>query len=141
MSTKPPVPPPFPGGKASKRRGWQFSLRTLLIACTAAAVFFWLVSWLPILTQILIGLVEVATVGVLVVGVVFARGDQQAFCIGAAVVVTSMWTGVGARLIDALYHLLRLGGPLPLLKFLIVLAVAAANGWVCVRARRYFEAA
>jgi len=107
-----------------------------------------LVSALPsYISQILIGVVWIASAGWLVTGVFFARGDQQAFCLGASIVVASMWTGVGARFVEGMTRLLaallggwRITGQAALWLDLVLLLLAAfANGRLAVRARRYFQ--
>jgi hypothetical protein len=107
-----------------------------------------LASILPaFISQIVIGAVWIASAGWLITGIFYARGDQQAFCIGASIVVASMWTGVGARFVEGVTRLLmallggwRITGQAALWLDLVLLLLAAiANGWLAVRARRYFE--
>lgn len=113
-------------------------MTTLAIACG-------LVTALPVvMSQILLGAIWIAAIGWLVTGIFFASNDQRAFCIGASVVVSSMWTGAGARFIDSLSQLL--GAPFATsikaglwLDFLLVMATAFANGWLCIRAKHYFQ--
>jgi hypothetical protein len=60
----------------------------------------------------LLGVIWIAITGLLITGIVFARGDQRAFCIGATVVFASMWTSGGGHFIGgvrALLHALPLG--------------------------------
>jgi len=120
-------------------------MRTLLRVMTVMAVACGLVAALPVvISQIILGALWIAAIGWLVTGIFFASDDQRAFCIGASVVVSTMWTGVGARWIDSLDQLLGppLGSSLKAglwLDFLLLLATALANGWLCVRARRYFQ--
>lgn len=97
--------------------------------------------------HILIGSIWIAATGWLITGLVFAKGDQRAFCIGAVVVVSSSWTGIGGRFLDgvtSLLFLLTSGMPLPsevsmLAKHVALAAAAVANGYFCIRARHYFE--
>lgn len=129
---------------------WQFSLKALLFATTGFAVFCGLCVVLPAaFSQIILGAFWIVVSGWLITGIVFAKGDKRAFCIGATVVATSMWTGVGGRFVGGLQSLLR-GIPLEWqftgtsnlevwLIHLVLVAIAVANGYLCIRARRYFE--
>ncbi|NOY43098.1 MAG: hypothetical protein GXP26_14850 [Planctomycetes bacterium] len=105
-----------------------------------------------VLSHMLLGGLWLGITGWLLTGLVFARGDTRAFCIGAAVVVTSTWTGMGGQFLEAfrtLGALLAQGLAVPYseglssvllwFKHLALLATAIANGWFCIRARRYFE--
>lgn len=125
-----------------------FSLRSLLLGVTLFALVCGSAAILPaFISQILIGAIWIASAGSLITGIFFARGDQQAFCIGASVVIASMWTGVGARFVEGMTRLLtvllggwRITGQAALWFDLVLLLLAAiANGWLAVRARRYFE--
>jgi len=134
-------------------RRWRFSLRSLMMVMTGIAVVLGLGAALPtFVSQILIGATWLVATGWLVPGIVFAQGDQRAFCIGAAVVVSSTWTGVGARFLEGLRQLVlfvpalivsdRSAGFMTAdlwLKHILLLAAAVANGWLCIYARRYFE--
>lgn len=130
--------------------GPRFSMRTLLIVVTAFAVLCGLVSRLPVyVSQTIVGAFWIASAGWLIAGVIFAKEDQRAFCIGAGIVVSSTWTGVGARFAEGMARLLAavvglFGGSFSTqislwLDFLLICVAAVANGWLCVRARRYFE--
>lgn len=128
----------------------QFSLRSLLLGVTFFALFCGLILSFPIyISQILIGTVWIASAGWLITGICFAQGDQRAFCIGASIVIASMWTGVGARFVEGMTSLLAsiLGGwtssgPIARWIELVLLLLAAfANGRLAVRARHYFERA
>lgn len=123
-------------------------MRSLLQVVTIFAVLCGLVVVLPIyISHIILGAIWIAAVGWLVTGVIFAKGDQRAFCIGAGIVIASMWGGVGARFVEGVTRLLvALLGGLSItghvslwLDFLLLFATAGANGWLCIRARRYFE--
>ena len=106
--TKPILPPTdsTAGNERPGRSPWRFSLRTLILAMTLLAVWCWFVSVLPTsFSQILVGLAWIIGTGWLVTGIFFAYGDQRAFCIGAAVVVSSMWTRVGGRFIQGVFDL------------------------------------
>ena len=95
----------------------------------------------------MVGIAWIAAAGWLVTGIFFASGDQRAFCIGAVVVVSTMWTGIGGRFIAGIFELAGLfsggfafAGTLKLWLDLVVIAGAAvANGYLCILARRYFE--
>jgi hypothetical protein len=94
-----------------------------------------------------IGLIWTALAGLLVTGLVFARGDLRAFCIGATIVYASMWTRSGGMLMEGLQQLaglvLRpLSAPLVLSNWIdlaLLTVIAVANGRFCVHAKRYFE--
>jgi len=98
---------------------------------------------------ILLGLATYAATGVLTTGLICARGDQRAFCIGALIVVLSTWTRTGGGLlgeiVDVFEWLLRgLSISLPIyfevaLKYVVLIPLAVANGYLCIHARRYFE--
>jgi hypothetical protein len=126
----------------------QFSLRFLFIAMTALALGCGFAVLMPVeISHLLIGLIWIIALSVLVVGLFFARGDQRAFCIGAFIVSASVWTDIGGRFMQGVHYVyqafaLGYGVSLPLMLWLdvAVLALTAiANGWLCVRARRYFE--
>jgi len=140
---QPPTPPPLPTPKR-----WQFSLRTMLIGMTAFALFLGLTTTLPTaFSQLLLGLIWIAATGWLVTGLFFAHGDQRAFCIGAAIVVSSTWTGIGGRFLQGLFEIFSLlfgGIDLPnaldlWLNHSVIATTALANGCLCIYARRYFE--
>ncbi len=144
-----PEPPPLP----AERRAWQFSLRSLFIATTVVALWCGFTAVLPgVLSNMLLGGLWLGITGWLLTGLIFARGDMRAFCIGAAVVVTSTWTGMGGQFLEAfrtLGALLAQGLAVPYsdglasvllwFKHVALLATAIANGWFCIHARRYFE--
>ncbi len=149
------TPPPSPRRKtqpdqamAASRPAVRYSTKTMLLAFTAASIALGVCAVLPNpLIQAILGAFWLAATGLLVTGLVFASGDRKAFCIGAAVVVASTWFGIGARFLDGVVETLWLllnpigidFGDLWPKQALLVLA-AAANGLLCVRARRYFEA-
>ena len=160
MPAAQPTPPPLvvDEERSSARQPlravpFRFSLRTLLRLMTGLAVVFGLGSMLPdALTQIVLGMLWLVASGWLITGILFAKGDARAFCIGATVVVTSMWTGIGGGLIGGIRTLLRgsisfwSGGSASgyqvletwLIHALLVI-VAVGNGYLCILARRYFE--
>jgi len=128
----------------------RFSVRTLLQVTTALAVVCGLGTVLPSsISQIAIGALWIVVSGWLITGIVFATGDARAFCIGAAVVATSMWTGVGGRFAGGISSLLRetlflvgVGSVSGIETWLVHIALAAAavaNGYLCILARRYFQ--
>jgi len=131
----------------------RFSTRTLLRITTALALFLGFGTILPVaFSQIIIGAFWIVISGWLITGIVFAKGDARAFCIGAAVVATSMWSGVGGGFIGGIRSMLR-GIPLAWgaesfgnfqtleiwLIHTVLATVAVANGYLCILARRYFE--
>jgi len=131
----------------------RFSTRTLLRVTTALAVMCGLSVVLPnAFIQIAIGALWIIASGWLITGLIFAKGDTRAFCIGAAVVATSMWTGIGGGFVGGIRSMLR-GVPLHWgersfgeyqvlevwLVHLILAAAAVGNGYLCILARRYFE--
>ena len=134
-------------------RGWQFSLRTLLVGTTAFATLCGLVVILPTaFSDLILGAFWIVVSGWLITGILFAKGDKRAFCLGAAVVATSMWTGLGGRFVAGIRSLLQVipwhwfAGPFSdtqslevWLIHLVLVVAAIANGWLCIRARRHFE--
>ena len=123
-------------------------MRTLMLGMTGFAILCGLGVALPVaLSQFVLGLIWIAASGCLLTGIVFARGDERAFCIGAAVVISSMWTGVGARFLEGAGRLLFLvTGGIAVTESIgawiehgILALAAIANGYLCIRARRYFE--
>ena len=134
-------PPPLPEERTDSLPPLRFSLRTMLIGTTAFAVFFALEVLLPNApSKILVGALWLAVTGWLLTGLVFGRGDQRAFCLGALLVITSMWTGIGGMFMDGFHRLI--GRDFVIVSiyvdFLIICLTAAANGWLCVKARRVF---
>ncbi|NOY30587.1 MAG: hypothetical protein GXP28_10600 [Planctomycetes bacterium] len=125
----------------------RFSTRTLFRITTTLAVICGLSVVLPnAFIQITIGALWIIASGWLITGLIFAKGDTRAFCIGAAVVATSMWTGIGGGFAGGIRSLLReilfLGSVSNAETWLIHIALAAvavANGYLCILARRYFE--
>lgn len=97
------------------------------------------------ISHLLIGLIWIVATSVLLIGVFYGRGDQRAFCIGASVVVSSMWTSIGGRFMQGVHYgfdLVGLGAWQPIVLWLdlgVLALTAVANGWLCVQARRYFE--
>jgi hypothetical protein len=99
------------------------------------------------ISHLLIGLIWIIALSILAVGLFFAQGDRRAFCIGAFIVASSVWTDVGGRFMQGVHYLYQIplfgyGISLPIMLWLdlAVLALTAiANGWVCVQAKRYFE--
>ncbi|MBX3432831.1 MAG: hypothetical protein KF847_05890 [Pirellulales bacterium] len=143
----PPVAPPRGDSRPAGAARWQFSLLTLLKAMTLTAVACGAAVVLPYsLTLLATGALWIVGAGWLAAGVVFARGDVQAFCIGGSVVVLSMWTQAGGRMLEGVRMLFRPWGAFDLgtpttawLELAIVVLAVAANGWLGVRARRYFQ--
>ena len=150
----PPDPPPLPSDSSNalptQPRRWQFSLQTMLKGITIFAILCGFGAILPVaFSQIILGAFWIAISGWLITGIVFAKGDKRAFCIGAAVVATSMWTRVGGKFIqgisDLVTGLLGIGGlnnsvTLDIwIEHIGLAAAAIANGWLCIKARRYFE--
>ncbi|MCA9231859.1 MAG: hypothetical protein KDA57_14510 [Planctomycetales bacterium] len=131
----------------------RFSMRTLMAIVTLAALWFGVCAALPgVLSNLLIGGLWLVVTGWLLTGLVFARGDARAFCIGAVVVMASAWTGFGGQFLQAFQSIgFRLTGGVnsPLgslqsdllawLKHLVLFSTAIGNGYLCIRARRYFE--
>lgn len=126
----------------------QFSLRFLFVAMTALAIGCGFAVVMPVaISHLLIGLIWIVALSILAVGLIFARGDQRAFCIGAFIVASSAWTDIGGRYMQGvhyLYELVAVGFSVPLALMLwldlgVLAATSIANGWLCVRARRYFE--
>ena len=147
MSTDSPAPtPPPPPREASSRTPLfgiplRFSLRTLLIATTIFAFWCALVAQLPVaFSQLLVGAIWFIATGWLVIGIVFGQGDQRAFCIGAVLVVSSMWTGIGGQYMHGFHSLFLPGGAVAAwLDLVLIAGTAVANGWFCIWVRRFFE--
>ncbi|MGI9430415.1 MAG: hypothetical protein ACR2NM_17265 [Bythopirellula sp.] len=125
-------------------------MRAMMQLVTAIAVFFGIAAALPsAFSQAILGLGWIVASGWLVTGIVFAKNDSRAFCIGAAIVTSSMWTGIGGRFIQGISGVLRQllaaldAGPQTALELWLVhfalLVTAVANGYLCIYARRYFE--
>ncbi len=116
-----------------------------MIGMTGFAIFFGFAATLPAaFSHTLIGLIWIGASGWLVTGLFFARGDQRAFCIGAAMVVSSMWSRIGGRFMQGMFDILGLFVALPLttkawLDLGLIVVTAIANGYLCIRARHYFE--
>ena len=153
MPPDPPTPPPLEAAASEVSGTFRFSVRTLFRVTTVLALVCGLGTILPIgVSQIVIGLVWIVVSGWLVAGIVFGRGDARAFCIGAILVATSMWTGLGGRFAGGIQSYLR-GIPMSWgessftdtqglelwLIHLILAAVAVGNGYSCVLAKRWFD--
>ena len=147
-SERVPEPPPFSPEQqhqsSPSRKTWQFSMRTMLIGMTAFAIMCAMFSAFPWTSGIVLGGLWLAISGFLLTGIVFAHNDKRAFCIGAAVVVASTWTGMGGMFLESLQRLTHgfstsSGWPRVWMKHFFLLVSAIANGWLCIRARRYFE--
>lgn len=126
----------------------RFSLQGLLVAMTTLAVGCGFAVLMPVeISHLLIGLIWIVALSVLTVGVVFGQSDQRAFCIGALIVASSVWTNIGGRFMQGVHHVYDLitlgyGVSLPIVLWLdlaVLLVTAVANGWLCTRARGYFE--
>jgi hypothetical protein len=126
----------------------RFSLGSLFGAMTLLAIGCGFAVIVPVeLSHLLIGLIWLVAISVLLVGLVFGRGDRRAFCIGAFVVASSVWTDLGGRFMQGVHYLYGVlsagyGVPLPVMLWLdlgVLAAVAVATGWLCVRARTFFE--
>jgi hypothetical protein len=127
---------------------WRFSLSSLFWATTVIALGCGFAVIVPVeISHLLIGLIWMIAFGVLTVGLIFGRGDRRAFCVGAFVVVASVWFDIGGRVMQGVHYLfgvisLGYGVPLQMMLWLdlgVLAALAVANGWLCVRARQFFE--
>jgi hypothetical protein len=127
----------------------RFALSSLLLAVTAAAVLGGVVILLPRpLNQLLVGAAWLAACSWFFSGLLFARGERQAFCLGQAVALASLWTGVGGRFMEAGTQLtgmpfggFPLGGTLlPWVELTMLLTAGAACGRLCQIARRRYVA-
>jgi len=143
MSTSEPKPPPCPSEESTQKPTipWRFSLRSLFGVTTVSAVLLAFGVVMPAsLSWIANGAIWIVAAGWLVIGMVYGRGDQRAFCIGAALVMSSVWTGVGGRYMQGFHMLFGAERLLAAWVDLVVLgATAILNGIFCVFARRYFE--
>lgn len=126
----------------------QFSLRCLFFVTTVLALGCGFAVLMPVeISHLLIGLIWIIVLSVLAVGLFFARSDQRAFCIGAFIVASSVWTDVGGRFMQGVHYLYQIltpshGVALPIMLWLdlaMLALTAVANGWLCMQARRYFE--
>jgi hypothetical protein len=129
--------------------GWRFSLSSLFWVMTVIALGCGFAVIVPVeISHLLIGLIWMIAFGVLTVGLIFGRGDRRAFCIGAFVVVASVWFDIGGRVMQGVHYLfgvisLGYGVPREIMLWLdlsVLAALAVANGWLCIKARRFFEA-
>jgi len=117
----------------------------MMLVMTGFAILCGFASALPAaFSHALIGLIWIGASGWLVTGLFFAHGDQRAFCIGSALVVSSMWTRIGGRFMQGMSDILGLFVALPIttkawLDLGLIVATAIANGYLCIRARHYFE--
>lgn len=162
MASPTPPPPPVDRRAASPEepsannaaddkssRPLRFSMRALLIVMTVATVVCGVTTALPMAIALMItGALWIVGAGWLATGVLFARGDRQAFCLGGLIVVLSMWTQSGGRLLEGVRVLLRPAGLFELgssltawLELALVALAAAGNGWLCVKARRWHREA
>lgn len=125
MSPPDPTPPP-----AEPHPSFQFSLATLMGAMTLVVVAVAVVFVLPDLVGIFVACaVGVAWVAFLAAGAFFGKRAAQTFCIGA---IAAHWL---AR--PEAEHYTYLYGSL--VNIVGVILADAFAGWVCVRARRYWE--
>jgi hypothetical protein len=133
---------------ASQSNSWRFSLSSLFWATTVIALGCGFAVIVPVeISHLLIGLIWMIAFGVLTVGLIFGRGDRRAFCVGAFVVVASVWFDIGGRVMQGVHYLFGVisfgyGVPLQMMLWLdlgVLAALAVANGWLCVRARQFFE--
>jgi len=137
-------PPPTDGPReAAQFIPVRFSLRSLLTATTLLAIGLALVSLLPVpFSQLAVGALWLLASGWLVTGLFFGNADQRAFCIGAGLVFSSMWTRIGGQFINGYHQLLGVPRPWSLwTDFLMISLTAAVNGWFCVWIRRRHFAA
>ena len=102
--------------KPLKLRALRFSMRRLMQFMTGFAIFCGLTVVMPIyISHIILGAFWIAVTGWLATGVIFAKDDQRAFCIGAIIVVSSMWTGMGGQFAEGVTRLLwTLSGGMPI---------------------------
>ena len=118
----------------------------MMIGMTGFAVLCALATALPYaFSQVAIGLIWISVTGWLVTGLFFAAGDQRAFCIGASIVLSTMWTRVGGQFMQGTEELVGyffvpgLRAVAAWMQIGQILMLAMANGWLCIRARRYFQ--
>jgi hypothetical protein len=142
MSTPEPSTDTGPA-KFMPRVPLRFSLRSLLVGTTFFAIWCAFVAILPVaFSQLVVGAFWFAATGWLVTGVIFGRDDQRAFCLGAALVASSMWTGLGGQYMQGIHSIFGFGQRLGVwLDLVVIAATAVANGWCCIWARRYFDRA
>lgn len=115
---------------------------------TALAILCGFAAILPVaLTQLVIGAIWIVAASLFVTGLFFGDGDERAFCIGATLALSSMWTGPGGRFmmgIHAIFDLLLGGLNLPQSVVLwfdlgVHVLLVLVNGWLCMRARAFFQ--
>lgn len=147
----PDVPPPLPPdaqlvADREIRGPLRFSLRNLMQLTGLLAVLCGAAVVLPSgFSQLIVGAIWIAASGWLVVGVIYGRGDDRVFAIGAGLVVASMWTGLGGRYMQGVHEVLALlslgsrGGVAAWLDLAVLTVTAVANGMLCVAARRFYE--
>jgi len=126
----------------------RFSMRSLMSAVTLLALFCLAVLVLPsFISQILVGAIWIAVAGWLITGVFFAKGEPQAFCLSAAIVFVSMWTGFGAHFMEGTTRLcvslfgawIAIGQAALWLDLTGMLLASLVNGWLAIRAYHYFK--
>jgi hypothetical protein len=125
----------------------RFSLQFLFKLTTSLAILCGVAVVMPDwFSQLVIGAVWIVAAGILITGLVFAKGDQRAFCIGATVALSSMWMGPGGRFMAGIHKLINSVPGLSLaqsvllwIDFLVHVLLAWSLGMLCIRAKEYFE--
>ncbi|QDS99969.1 hypothetical protein [Adhaeretor mobilis] len=147
----PPMLPPeakMIGTAASRKPGIRFSMKSLLIAMTGVAVICGLSIALPAeISLVFVGLIWFAITGLIFTTLFFASGEMRAFSIGAAIVASSMWTGIGGQFFQGIHRVLYflLGGtevPRGLaawVDLLVIIVAAIANAVFCVHVKRFID--
>ncbi|MCA9259215.1 MAG: hypothetical protein KDA61_08445 [Planctomycetales bacterium] len=82
------------------------------MACTTAvAVGLAIATQAPLLWELAIGALWAAGGSWIALGLLYTRGERQAFYVGAALMYTSMWTGFGGQFVQAMRGVVQvLGG-------------------------------
>jgi hypothetical protein len=135
------------GTPEARPRRLQYTLRTLFVLTTAAAVacavFFTLPAWVSVVVAVC---VVISMPGVLTVMLIYGRGNTRAFCIGAlfpagvclSPVVSAYGFALLAQYLDELLDALEPN--IAVLVFLnVYFAVVLGNGLLAVGIRRMME--
>ncbi len=135
------------GSPEARPRRLQYTLRTLFVLTTAAAiacaVFFALPAWVSVVVAVC---VLISIPGLLTVMLIYGRGNTRAFCIGAlfpagfclAPAVSAYGFAFSAEYLDELID--GLEPNIAVLVFLnVYFAVVLGNGLLAVGVRRMME--
>ncbi|MEQ8838508.1 MAG: hypothetical protein RID07_17015 [Lacipirellulaceae bacterium] len=109
---------------------------------TALGLLCGLAQLLPLgFSLFVLSVLNLAITSVAATGLLFAKGQRRAFCLGALLTVGYTWTtGGGVMLQQAISSYRSSTSAIWLwFKYAVLVAAAIANGLLCIYARRYFE--